>query len=88
MQWDNEAAAPRRVKIRVVSVDRPGILATVTKSISSAGINIDAARVATTQEGKAISSFDVWVADVRTLNAVMKEIGRVKGVLTVERVRS
>ncbi|HKE10334.1 MAG TPA: bifunctional (p)ppGpp synthetase/guanosine-3',5'-bis(diphosphate) 3'-pyrophosphohydrolase [Myxococcota bacterium] len=88
VQWDNEAAAPRRVKIRVVSVDRPGILATVTKSISSAGINIDAARVATTQEGKAISSFDVWVADVRTLNAVMKEIGRVKGVLTVERVRS
>jgi GTP pyrophosphokinase len=88
VQWDNEAAAPRRVKIRVVSIDRPGILATVTKSISSAGINIDAARVATTQEGKAISSFDVWVSDVRTLNAVMKEIGRVKGVLTVERVRS
>ncbi len=88
VQWDTEAAVPRRIKIRVVSVDRPGILATITKSISSARINIDAARVATTQEGRAISSFDVWVADVRTLNSVMKEIAKVKGVLTVERVRN
>jgi GTP pyrophosphokinase len=86
--WDAEASVPRRIKVRVVSVDRPGILATVTKTISAAGLNIDAARVATTPDGKAVSSFDVWVSDVRTLNTVMKDIGKTKGVLTVERVRS
>jgi GTP pyrophosphokinase len=88
VSWDAEAQVPRRIKVRVMSIDRPGILATVTKTISSAGLNIDAARVATTPEGKAVSSFDLWVSDVRTLNAVMKEIGRTKGVLSVERVRS
>lgn len=86
--WDAEASVPRRIKVRVVSVDRPGILATVTKTISAAGLNIDAARVATTPDGKAVSSFDVWVSDVGTLNTVMKAIGKTKGVLTVERVRS
>jgi GTP pyrophosphokinase len=88
VQWDAAAGVPRRVKVRITSVDRPGILAAVTKSISSAGINIDEARVNTTPEQRAVSSFDVWVKDVRTLNAVMKEIERIKGVLSVERVKS
>ena len=61
--------------------------AAVTKSISSAGLNIDEARVNTTQDQKAVSCFDVWVKDVRTLNTVMKEIERIKGVLSVERVK-
>jgi GTP pyrophosphokinase len=88
VSWDGESVAPRRVKIRVVSVDRPGILATVTKTISAASINIDGARVATSQDRKAVSSFDLQVTDARSLQAVMKEIGRVKGVISVERVRS
>jgi len=88
VSWDGASQAPRRVKVRVVSVDRPGILATVTKTISAASINIDGARVATTQDRKAISSFDLQVTDARSLQAVMKEIGRVKGVISVERVRS
>ena len=87
VQWDDAASVPRRVKVRVTSVDRPGILAAVTKSISSAGLNIDEARVNTTRDQKAVSSFDVWVKDVRTLRAVMKEIERIRGVLSVERVK-
>jgi GTP pyrophosphokinase len=87
VQWDAAASIARRVKVRVISVDRPGLLAAVTKSISSAGLNIDEARVHTTPEQKAVSDFDVWVKDVRTLNAVMKEIERIKGVLSVERVK-
>ena len=34
--------------------------ATVTLTISIAGLNIDGARVATTQDQKAISTFDLW----------------------------
>ena len=36
----------------------------------------------------ATQSFDLWVADVRTLRAVMKEIERIKGVHWVERMRA
>jgi GTP pyrophosphokinase len=74
--------------MRVRSQDRPGLLATVTKTISARGINIGAARVTTSRDQLAEQTFDVWVSDVKTLNAVMKEISRIKGVLSVERLRS
>jgi GTP diphosphokinase / guanosine-3',5'-bis(diphosphate) 3'-diphosphatase len=88
VQWDEEAAVPRRITIRVRSKDQPGILAKVTKSISAAGINIGSARIDTNRDQQAVQSFDLWVSDVATLKAVMKEIEKVRGVLSVERVRT
>ena len=85
--WDPDAAAPWCIRVRVVSLDRPGLLAKVTKTISAAGINIGAANVTTSPDLKALHTFDLWVSDVATLNAVMREIGRIKGVLSVERLR-
>ena len=73
--------------MRVRSVDQPGLLAKVTKTISSAGINIDAANVSTTSDQQAIQTFELWVKDVEMLNSVMKQVGRIKGVIIVERVR-
>jgi GTP pyrophosphokinase len=87
VQWDDDAAAARPIKIRVTSVDQQGILAKVTKLISSAGINIGAATITTGEGSLAIQSFELWVADLSSLNAVMREIRRVKGVRSVERVR-
>ena len=87
VQWQPDAGSPRRIRMRVMSADQPGLLAKVTKTISAAGINISAARVTTTQNGKAIQTFDLWVTDVATLNSVMKQIERVKGVSSVERLR-
>ncbi len=74
--------------MRVHSLDRPGLLATVTKTISAAGINIGAARVTTSPDQMAIQTFGLWVNDVDTRNSVMKQIGRIKGVLSVERLRA
>jgi GTP pyrophosphokinase len=88
VDWEPEAEVPRRIRMRVKSKDLPGLLANVTKTISSRGVNIGAARVTTSVEGMAEQTFDVWVNDVATLNSVMKEIRRIKGVVDVERVRS
>jgi GTP pyrophosphokinase len=88
VQWDTDATAPWSIKVRVHSLDRPGLLAKVTKTISAAGINIGAAQISTTEDAKAIQTFDLWVNDVASLNAVMKEIGRIKGILSVERLRT
>jgi GTP pyrophosphokinase len=87
-EWESESSVPRKIKMRVRSVDQPGLLAKVTKTISSAGINIGAANIKTSQDQKAVQTFELWVKDVDTLNAVMKQIGRIKGVLAVERVRT
>jgi (p)ppGpp synthase/HD superfamily hydrolase len=51
-------------------------------------VNIGGARVTTTEDRKALHTFDLWVKDVGTLNAVMKEIGRIKGVISVDRLRT
>jgi GTP pyrophosphokinase len=88
VEWQPEAEPPRSIKMRVRSEDRPGLLATVTKTIAARGINIGGARVTTTPDKLAEQTFDVWVSDVDTLNAVMKEISRIKGVLSVERLRN
>jgi GTP pyrophosphokinase len=87
VQWENRTAIPRQIKVRVVSVDQPGVLARITRSIAATGVNIGGARVATSDDKTAIHDFDLWVADLRSLNAVMKEIERVRGVQSVERVR-
>jgi GTP diphosphokinase / guanosine-3',5'-bis(diphosphate) 3'-diphosphatase len=89
VQWETKTTKPRLVRVRAVSVDQPGVLAKITKSIAATNVNIGAARVSTNSADQtAIHEFDLWVADLRALNGVMKEIERVRGVLSVERVRT
>jgi GTP pyrophosphokinase len=89
VEWETKTAKPRLVRVRAVSVDQPGVLAKITKSIAGTNVNIGAARVSTnTADQTAVHEFDLWVADLRALTGVMKEIERVRGVLSVERVRT
>ncbi len=88
VSWETKSEAPRRVKVRVRSIDEPGLLARITKAISGEGINIGGARVSTGQNRQAVQNFDLWVSDLRSLNTVMKRIEGVRGVLSVERVRN
>jgi GTP pyrophosphokinase len=88
VQWDAASEVSRKVRVKVTSRDEPGLLAKITKTISSAGVNIGAARIVTHADRTASQSFDLWVNDAKTLEAVMKEIGRIKGVHRVERMRS
>jgi GTP pyrophosphokinase len=88
VEWDQAASVPRSIRLRVVSLDQPGLLAKVTKSISGAGINIGAAHVTTDADRRALLDFDLWVSDVRSLNSIIKEIEKIRGVLSVERVRT
>jgi GTP pyrophosphokinase len=88
VDWESDAAMSHCIKVRVRSVDQPGLLAQVTKTISAAGINIGAARVSTTSDQKSLQTFELWVANVGTLNTVMKQIGRIKGVISVDRLRN
>jgi len=88
-EWDEEASVRRAIAIRVMSRDEPGILAKITNTISAVGINIGSAKVATNETaGKAAElTFELWVENVNTLTGLMREIRKVKGVRSVERVR-
>lgn len=87
VQWDPKASIARNVQIRVLSQDRPGLLAAITNTISAAKINIVAARIETTPDQKAVHTFDIAISNLRSLNAVIKKIAKINGVLSVERVR-
>ena len=89
VQWDNgKGGMPRAVKIEVTCVDRPGLLAAMSKAISSTGINIARAQVHAMGDHKAQNTFELMVGNMDELNSVMRNLGRVRGVMKVHRVRA
>ena len=88
VQWEDGKGTPRAVKVEVTCVDRPGLLAAMSKAISSAGINISRAHVHALGDRKAQNVFEVVVASADELNRVMRNLGRVRGVMKVARVRT
>jgi guanosine-3',5'-bis(diphosphate) 3'-pyrophosphohydrolase len=88
VQWESGKGTPRPVRVEVTCEDRPGLLAAITKAISSAGINITRAQVHALGDHKAQNIFELMVANVDELNRVMRGLGKVKGVMRVLRVRT
>ncbi len=86
--WDPADGHFRPVEIEVTGVDAPGLLAAMSKAISSSGVNISRAEVRTGIDKKAVNVFEVMVDSVDALNRVMRGLGKVKGVMKVQRVRA
>jgi len=88
VEWQKGARAPRKVRLQVTSRDRPGLLAAMSQSIASAGINIDKAYVRTTGEGKALNVFEMTCLSSDDLERVTSKLKRVAGVKDVKRIRA
>ncbi len=88
VEWDFTTPSTHPVKVSIVAVDKPGVLANVSSSISGAEANITRAEIATSENRKAILDFVVEVQDTAHLERVLKAIERVEGVITVRRVRT
>ena len=88
VQWEDGKGTPRPVRVEVTCIDQPGLLAAMSKAISSAGINITRAQVHALGDRKAQNVFELMVASADELNRVMRSLGRVRGVMKVARVRT
>ncbi|MFI5315956.1 MAG: RelA/SpoT family protein [Myxococcota bacterium] len=86
--WDDAPGELVRVKVRVVSEDRQGLLAAVTNKISAEGVNIDSAQIHTSDDKRAIQVFELSVKNRKHLEGVLRQIAKIRGVVTVERVRT
>jgi GTP diphosphokinase / guanosine-3',5'-bis(diphosphate) 3'-diphosphatase len=85
--WDDRAGEIKRpVSIRVITDDRPGVLAKISQAISEAGMNISQATCRTTGNDRAVNTFEIATSDVKQLRSVMRSIERLDGVMTVERM--
>ena len=75
----------RSVNLRVYCTDKPGLLANISSAFSKADVNIAQAHCMTTEDARAINTFEVMVCDTEQLQHAMGLIERIKGVYRVER---
>ena len=85
VSWEAGTKAVHPVKLRVVCSDKPGLLADISRSITTSEVDIRRASVMTTRDQRAICDFEVSVNDANHLASLMKSIGKVRGVRSVER---
>ncbi|HEX9050522.1 MAG TPA: bifunctional (p)ppGpp synthetase/guanosine-3',5'-bis(diphosphate) 3'-pyrophosphohydrolase [Anaeromyxobacter sp.] len=86
--WDVKGDFKRPVALRVITTDRPGILAKISQTFSEAGVNISQATCRSTTPGeRAVNDFEVTIGDLKQLNQVMRSIERIDGVQSVKRVQ-
>ncbi len=86
ISWDSSAKINRAVQVRVVTANRPGILATVGQTFHEQGININEATCRTTEEGRAVNVFTFLCTDLNQLKNVSRKLQKIQGVVSVERI--
>lgn len=86
VSWDTKTNVARSVELKVVTDDKPGILATMSQAFSNSGVNILNANCKARKDTRAVNMFLVTVSDADQLRRVMKEIELLPGVYSVERV--
>lgn len=86
VKWDQREKFVYPVKIEVTFVDKRGLLAAISSSISLAEANISNAYVRTQGDQKAVGTFEVGVNDLGHLRNVIKSVEKVKGVISVSRL--
>jgi len=86
VSWDVQGDFKRPVTVRVLTIDRPGLLADISATFSGKGVNISQANCRSTGDDRAVNTFEVSISDVRQLNDCLKAIGRIQGVFSAERV--
>jgi GTP pyrophosphokinase len=88
VEWDTTAPSVHGVKVSVLAVDKTGVLANVSASISESEANISRAEITTREDQKAQLDFVIEVMDTEHLDRVLHAIERVAGVITARRVRA
>jgi len=84
--WDVRGDVKRPVTLRVLTADRPGLLADMSNIFSKKGVNISQANCRATGDDRAVNTFEVTISDLKQLTDLMKTIERLNGVYSVERV--
>ena len=87
-EWDGAGGGNKLypVKIQVVTVDKPGLLADITSALKTADVNVTKASVETTAENKGVAQFTIQVADQQHLEKVFGALKRLKEVISVRRM--
>jgi GTP pyrophosphokinase len=86
VSWDDESKAVRPVAVQVTCSDRPGLLAAISKSFTEHGVNISQARCRTSEDGRAVNTFQVTVGHLDQLKTVLRNLETIQGVVSATRL--
>ncbi len=84
--WDDETRTLRPVAVQVTCEDRPGLLASISKSFTENGVNISQAKCRTTEDGRAVNTFQVTVGHLEQLKTVLRSLHAIEGVVSATRL--
>jgi len=87
VSWNLQEKAVHAVRVRLICIDKKGLLAEVSSSLASSEVNILRAHVTTTEDKKAICDFELEVNDLKHLQSAFRSLTKLKNVLRVERLR-
>ena len=87
VQWHREAKVNHSAELRILSTDTPGMLADIANVCKAHSVNISRMSAHGVDGTRAEFRLEVSVVDVDHLQKLTKGIQRVKGVLSVERLR-
>lgn len=88
LDWERgDESQEFRASIRVLSVDKPGILAQVTKTVSNLDGNITSANVETSRDKRASIELEVVVKNISHLHIILQNLEKIDGIISAERSR-
>jgi GTP diphosphokinase / guanosine-3',5'-bis(diphosphate) 3'-diphosphatase len=86
VSWDDEARTLRPVAVQVTCSDRPGLLAAMSRLFTEHGVNISQAKCRTTEDGRAVNTFQVTVGHLDQLKTVLRSLETIQGVVSATRL--
>jgi len=87
VRWNIDEKQAFPVNIRVLCIDKKGLLSELSAVISSSGINISSAAINTIRGENATCDFELDVTGLNQFNALVSAFRKLKSVVSVERLR-
>jgi len=87
VEWDLNKDYSHPVRIRIISSNRKGLLADISNSLATNQANIVNAQVTTTEEDRAVGTFQIEIRDLKHFQRIARSLEKVKGVLQVKRLK-
>mmetsp|Transcript_7069 Transcript_7069/g.11197 ORF Transcript_7069/g.11197 Transcript_7069/m.11197 type:complete len:124 (-) Transcript_7069:179-550(-) len=87
VQWDEDKTNTRfrPVELQVLCEDTPGVLADMSRAISSLGINIGNVNLRRLTNGRGVARLQLMLGKLEDLEKVMAHLMKEEGILSVSR---
>ncbi len=85
VSWGGKTRESYRTNLQVMSKDRPNLLVDISTILSAAKVHVSSLNARSTADGFALTSLAVDVSDSQQLQAVMRRLEQISGVMRVTR---